>query len=48
MVVLTGNINVSKKIHKNMNCLLIENPINTPLYLEFSRDFPVYCKIMIE
>ena len=31
-----------------MNCLCIKNPINATFYLEWLRDFPVYCKIKLQ
>ena len=31
-----------------MNYSLIKNPINTHLYLQLPRDFPVYCNIKLQ
>ena len=49
IAILNPNINVSSNCSiKIMNCLRIKNLINTPLHLQLSRDFPVYCKIRLQ
>ena len=49
IVILIYNIKFSSNFSiENMDCLLIKNSINTPLHLQFLRDFPVYCKIRLQ